>query len=172
MQGPLKGGPPLISVGQPTIFGIVSGQGLRSCTGQPAQRIANKWVDAALRERSDGSLRETPHFQAVGDRGRRWLLLLLLLMAAPEPVEFTVAGRRVALTRDQVIRSAKGVAPDTIRTHAVVVGGARYPVKQVVALATGMDPLDFNTNQARGWLRRLGFAVERVGGNPRRMLRG
>ena len=93
-------------------------------------------------------------------------------MAAPEPVEFTVAGRRVALTRDQVIRSAKGVAPDTIRTHAVVVGGARYPVKQVVALATGMDPLDFNTNQARGWLRRLGFAVERVGGNPRRMLRG
>ena len=93
-------------------------------------------------------------------------------MADPKPVEFNVAGKRVTLTRDQVIQSVKGVTPDTVRTHAVLVGGVRYPVKQAVALATGLDPLDFNTNQARGWLRRLGFDVERVGGKVRRMPRG
>ena len=153
---------PLISVSQDAIFGINSGYTVHPPKLETAQHIAGQLVDAVLSGPEQNS--------QFGGRARL-LLVLLLFMADPE-LDFTVAGKRVTLAREQVIRSAKGVAPDTIRTHAVVVGGVRYPVKQVVAVATGMDPLDFNTNQARVWLRRLGFVVERVGGNPRRMLRG
>ncbi|MGE3780122.1 MAG: hypothetical protein AB7F89_23235, partial [Pirellulaceae bacterium] len=66
------------------------------------------------------------------------------------------------LHRSQVIDKLRGVAPLAARTHVASVEGERYPVKQVVAAATGLDPLDFNTNQARNWLRQLGFAVERL----------
>lgn len=77
-------------------------------------------------------------------------------------VEFTVAGRRCRLTLDGVLRAVRGVEPGVIQRHAVEVEGVRYPVKQVVALATGLDPLDFNTNQARRVLRELGLPVVRV----------
>lgn len=77
-------------------------------------------------------------------------------------VDFTVAGKRWRLTRDQVLNRLKGVSPGPVRTHVVRVGGVTYAVKEALAAATGLDPLDFNTNQARTWLRRLGFEVERV----------
>ena len=37
--------------------------------------------------------------------------------------------------------------------------GRRFPLKQVLALVTGLDRADFTTHQARSILRRLGFGV-------------
>lgn len=76
--------------------------------------------------------------------------------------ECTVGGKIFRLTRNQVIGKVKGVAPSSIQTHAVEIEGTDYPVKEVFALATGLDVLDFNTNQARNVLKRLGFTVKRV----------
>jgi hypothetical protein len=42
-----------------------------------------------------------------------------------------------------------------------VVGGRRFPPKQVISAVTGLDRADFNTHQARQVLRRLGFTVGR-----------
>ena len=76
-------------------------------------------------------------------------------------IEVTIAGKRVYL-RDKDVRSRlKGVEPGLLRTHVVEVDGVVFPVKEAFALATGLDPLDFNTNQARGALKRLGFTVSR-----------
>ena len=48
-----------------------------------------------------------------------------------------------------------------------MVRGRRYPPKQVLAEATGLDRADFTTHQARAILRRLGFGVYRRGaGQP------
>ena len=43
----------------------------------------------------------------------------------------------------------------------MVVGGRRYPPKQVLAAVTGLDRADFTTYQARAVLRRLGLGVYR-----------
>ena len=76
-------------------------------------------------------------------------------------VDVTIAGRRVNL-RDEDVRSRlQGVDPGPLRVHVVDVNGVVFPVKEAFALATGLDPLDFNTNQARGALKRLGFTVTR-----------
>lgn len=56
----------------------------------------------------------------------------------------------------------RAVLPEPLRDHYVVVGGRRFPPKQVIALVTGLDRADFTTNQARGVLRRLGFATGRA----------
>ena len=76
-------------------------------------------------------------------------------------IEVIIAGKRVCL-RDEDVRSRlHGVDPGPLRVHVVDVDGVIFPVKEAFALATGLDPLDFNTNQARGSLKRLGFMVSR-----------
>ncbi len=60
----------------------------------------------------------------------------------------------------------KGVLPDPIASHFVVVGGRRFPPKQVIGLVTGLDRADFTSHQARRVLMRLGFPVGRRTGEP------
>lgn len=57
---------------------------------------------------------------------------------------------------------ARDLLPDPVREHYVVISGRRFPPKQVIARATGLDRADFTTHQARRILRRLGFAAARV----------
>ena len=72
-----------------------------------------------------------------------------------------IAGRSFVLTADGLSDLCRDVYPEPVRDHFVVVAGKRFPPKQVIALATGIDRNDFTTNQARAILRRLGFAVGR-----------
>lgn len=74
----------------------------------------------------------------------------------------TITGVTVRLSRDQVIRSLENVPPETIYKHAVEIESRRYSVKQAFACATGLDPLEFNTEQARRALKKLGFVVIRT----------
>jgi hypothetical protein len=73
----------------------------------------------------------------------------------------TIAGRRFSLGRRQVERRMRGVLPDPVAQHYVVVNGRRYPPKQVIGHVTGLDRADFTTHQARRILMRLGFAAGR-----------
>ncbi len=55
----------------------------------------------------------------------------------------------------------RGVLPDPVAQHYVVVNGRRYPPKQVISHVTGLDRADFTSHQARRILMRLGFAAGR-----------
>ena len=77
--------------------------------------------------------------------------------------DFVVGGKQVHLTSDKVLSALRGIAPGPIQTHAVEINGLTYPVKEALARVTGLDLLDFNTNQARSVFCRLGFKVLRVG---------
>ncbi len=72
-----------------------------------------------------------------------------------------IAGHDFDLTSAAIGAAAEGIEPEPIRDHYVVVGGRRYPPKQVLAAATGLDRADFTTHQARAVLRRLGLGVYR-----------
>lgn len=75
-----------------------------------------------------------------------------------------VAGQDFDLTSDEIETAVTGVDPEPIQEHFAVVGGRRYPPKQVLAIATGLDRADFTTHQARSVLRRIGFGVYRLSG--------
>lgn len=74
---------------------------------------------------------------------------------------FKIAGKRVTLDHDTVVRRLEVVLPEPVREHYVVVQGRRFPPKQVVSLLTGLDRADFTTHQARRVLKRLGFVAAR-----------
>lgn len=75
---------------------------------------------------------------------------------------FTVGGRRMRVTTDEVVQKLRGAKFGAVRTHAVKIEGVLCPVKEAFAVVTGLDRLDFNTDQARKWFRKLGFEVVRV----------
>jgi hypothetical protein len=78
-----------------------------------------------------------------------------------EQIDFVVNGKTLKLTRRGVEQRMAGVAPEVIRSHAVVVSEVRYPVKQVFEVATGLDRLDFTSATARRHLAKLGFELAR-----------
>lgn len=83
-------------------------------------------------------------------------------MAEKHARRFVIAGRPCHLDRGRVERAMRSVLPDPLASHFVVVGGLRYPPKQVIGHVTGLDRADFTSHQARRVLMRLGFACGRV----------
>jgi hypothetical protein len=79
---------------------------------------------------------------------------------------FTIAGQQFELDSGAVEAACGRELPDPLDVHYVVVGGTRFPPKQVLACATGLDKADFTTHQARRVLKRLGFVAARVGRPP------
>src|SRR5205809_4367133 len=77
--------------------------------------------------------------------------------------QFTISGRKYALEAESIRQCMRGLLPDPLQEHYVVVEGRRFPPKQVIACATGLDRADFTTHQARRILLRLGFVAARVG---------
>ena len=74
----------------------------------------------------------------------------------------TVSGHQYDLDPWDVEAALRGVLPEPIQEHFVVINGRRWPPKQVLALVTGLDRADFTTHQARRALTRLGFTAARA----------
>lgn len=75
---------------------------------------------------------------------------------------FRVAGQAFELDAPAVERIVEPLLPDPIQEHYVVIVGRRFPPKQVLGCATGLDRADFTTHQARRILKRLGFVAARA----------
>ena len=87
-------------------------------------------------------------------------------MAETAARQVRIAGRQFALRPADVRRALRDVEPEPIATHFVVVDDRRFPPKQAISAATGLDRADFTTHQARRTLMRLGFVAGRRGGHP------
>ncbi|MGY2065629.1 DUF6884 domain-containing protein [Blastococcus sp. SYSU DS0619] len=74
-------------------------------------------------------------------------------------MEFVHEGARYSLDTEAVRVALRGVAPDELRTHWVDVDGTRWPPKQVLALATGLERSAFTSHRALDVLGRLGFST-------------
>jgi hypothetical protein len=72
-----------------------------------------------------------------------------------------ISGKTFDLDRERVARALAGSLPEPLNDHFVVIDGRRWPPKQVISLATGLDRADFTTHQARRILLRLGFPASR-----------
>jgi hypothetical protein len=92
-------------------------------------------------------------------------------MSASNPASGTsvrarVSGHTFTLHQHDVARALRHAEPGEIRDHFVEIGDRRYPVKQALAVATGLDPSDFTTQHARSVLRRLGLILGRLSATP------
>jgi hypothetical protein len=82
-----------------------------------------------------------------------------------ETARFQISGQQISLAPEQVENAVRDELPEPIHEHYVIVGGRRFPPKQVVMRVTGLDRADFTTHQARRILKRLGFIAARVDRN-------
>jgi hypothetical protein len=75
-------------------------------------------------------------------------------------MRFTLDGETFDLTPETVRARLEGHAPEDIRNYWVEVDGTRWPVKQVISLATGVkDRQRFQSQSSRRWLQKLGFTI-------------
>jgi hypothetical protein len=82
--------------------------------------------------------------------------------APPPAIRAQVAGHTFTLRQPDVQRAICRAEPGEIRDHFVEVDDRRYPVKQALAIATGLDPSDFTSQHARSVFRRLGLRLGRL----------
>lgn len=72
-----------------------------------------------------------------------------------------IAGQEFVVRASQVERRLRGVLPEPVTEHFVVINRRRYPPKQVVGVVTGLDRAAFTTHHARRILTGLGFPADR-----------
>ena len=77
-----------------------------------------------------------------------------------EERSFTIGGKEVTLTNGSIEEAVRNVEPGPIKKYSVVIAGVRYPIKQVISLASGQPPAAFVDTDADRILSRLGFEVE------------
>jgi len=74
----------------------------------------------------------------------------------------TLDGESFELTPELVRARLSGVTPEYIQQYWAEVDGVRWPVKQVISLATGVsDRQRFQSQSARRWLSSIGFTIGR-----------
>lgn len=74
-------------------------------------------------------------------------------------MEFKLNGEFFELTPDRVRRKLDGHVPEDIREYWVQIDDVKWPVKQVLAVATGLKRTSFQSQNSRRLLGNLGFAV-------------
>jgi hypothetical protein len=74
-------------------------------------------------------------------------------------MDFIINGRTHSAAPADVERVMRGVPPEGVQQHSVVLGGVDYPVKQVLGALTGLARTEFTSHRARDLLQRLGFTT-------------
>lgn len=80
-------------------------------------------------------------------------------MLYPWGMRFTLDGEAFELTPEVVRSRLVGQVPEDIREYWVEIDGVRWPVKQVIAIATGARRTRFQSQDSRRWLQNLGFRI-------------
>lgn len=74
-------------------------------------------------------------------------------------ISFILAGQQFELSDGDVRARVAKHRPDRIHQYWVEVDGTRWPVKQVLALATGLRKSDFQSQCSQRLLAKLGFTI-------------
>ncbi len=74
-------------------------------------------------------------------------------------ISFTLARQQFELSADDVRTRLAQRRPDPIDQYWVEIDDIRWPVKQVMALATGLAKSDFQSQNSRRLLAKLGFTI-------------
>jgi hypothetical protein len=75
-------------------------------------------------------------------------------------LRFTLRGKTFEKERHDFLAAIVGQVPSRIQTYSTAINGRRYPIRQVVACATGLPAIAITSQDAYRILERFGFAIE------------
>lgn len=73
---------------------------------------------------------------------------------------FTLRGKTFNKRKEDFIKAVKGMEPGRIQKYSVLVGGKRYPIRQVLAAVTNMPAIAITSQDAFRVLEKFGFSVD------------
>jgi antitoxin HicB len=80
-------------------------------------------------------------------------------------MRFIIGGQSHEITREAILEHSRGAAPkqfDGRSRYYVELYGQKYPIKQLIHLATGLKNISFHAQDAFRILKKLGFAVHQI----------
>jgi hypothetical protein len=75
-------------------------------------------------------------------------------------LRFTLRGKTFEKERHDFLEAIVGQVPSRIQTYSTTINGRRYPIRQIVAWATGLPAIAITSQDAYRILERFGFAIE------------
>jgi hypothetical protein len=75
-------------------------------------------------------------------------------------ITFTLRGKSFEKRKDDFVKAAKPLAPGRVTKYSTVVGGKRYPIRQVLAAVTKLPPIAITSQDAYRVLEKFGFTVD------------
>lgn len=74
-------------------------------------------------------------------------------------ITFTLRGKSFEKRKEDFLKAVKGIEPGRIQKYSAVVGGKRYPIRQVLAAVTKLPAIAITSQDAYRVLERFGFTV-------------
>jgi hypothetical protein len=75
-------------------------------------------------------------------------------------ITFTLRGKTFEKRKEDFLKAVKGIEPGRIQKYSAVVGGKRYPIRQVLAAVTKLPAIAITSQDAYRVLERFGFTVD------------
>ncbi|MBN9375738.1 MAG: hypothetical protein J0I40_10170 [Cellulomonas sp.] len=144
-------------VGYPLQVSLHDVVGVSAQAGHVGSAISNG--SQLIAQGSSGDSRQWPDHHRTDDPTGRRHGPVSALCGIPIAMRFTLDGESFDLTPEQVRSHLKGHHPENIREYWVDIDGQRWPVKQVIELATGARRPRFISTSARRWLQDVDFTV-------------
>ena len=76
---------------------------------------------------------------------------------------FKLRGKTFEKRKEDFVNAAKSVNPGRIQKYSVVMGGKRYPIRQVLAAVTKLPAIAITSQDAFRVLEKFGFSVDTEG---------
>jgi hypothetical protein len=76
------------------------------------------------------------------------------------PKTFKLRRKTFDKRKEDFIKAVKGVEPGRIQKYSVLVGGKRYPIRQVLAAVTNLPAIAITSQDAFRVLEKFGFSVD------------
>lgn len=73
---------------------------------------------------------------------------------------FTIRGKEILLSKADITAAAKGISPKRVQKYSALIGGKRYPIKQLVSAATRVPEIGMTSQDAYRILRKLDVDVQ------------
>ncbi|MGD8202440.1 DUF6000 family protein [Ornithinimicrobium sp. W1679] len=149
-HGPARLFQSMMDVGAKLAGGPANGE--RRCHRAARRASADACDFASLRQ---GVEEKPPRWSALESKGRE----PESDQAPGAAISFMLAGQQFKLSDTDVRTGVAKSRPDQIYQYWVDIDGTRWPVKQVLALATGLANSEFQSQSAQRLLAKLGFTI-------------
>ncbi len=75
-------------------------------------------------------------------------------------ITFTLRGKTFEKCKEDFVKAMRGLEPGRIQKYSTIIGGKRYPIRQVLSAVTKLPAIGITSQDAYRVLEKFGFTVD------------